>query len=592
MKKRKCIMSCTGVALTAVMAFSLLTGCGGKSTDTAAGTGQSAQVSNTSGGPFDFEKVSDVKFPLEEKLTLDVFVYAAASGGGTYQDNYATDWIEEQTNIHLNFIYDVDGDDAKTKLNLVMTDPDNLPDIFFATGWSKSETQSYAQQGMILPLDDYLKDAPNWNAMNEISPARKADLVMSDGKTYVYGDENECYHCLYQNRMWIYKPWVDKLLGGKMPETTEELYQFMKAVKEQDPNGNGKQDEIPMTGFTDGWASDPAVWIMNSFIQCNNPLSNTNPTVAGGFVINEGKIEYNVVKDQYKEGLRYINKLYKEGLLDSQVYTQTETQCAAALNNEDGNLVALHPGGIIFADKDNFIAGKEGEWQNWVALDPVEGPEGVRLAAKGITNYFATAQGIVTPKCEYPVIAVALFDFMCSEEATMVGQNGPEGFGWIWTDEGTSLGGGTPKYQTFKMEEDFDWLANGFEKEYKNRNYVSDASFKNQNSQFRSDARILNPELSLSYTVEKAAESYSKYSPEDSSLVPNLVFNEEEARQISEYTMTIGSYVNQAAVQFITGAMDIDKDWDSYIDTLNGMGLDNYISVYQKAYDSYNANAQ
>ena len=116
--------------------------------------------------PFSFESVSDVTFPLKEKLELTVFVYATNTGGGTFQTNYVTDYIEEKTNIHLNFVYDLDGDDAKTKLNLIMTDPSSMPDIFLATNWTKSELQSYGQQGLVIPLDDYLKDAPMWNEMN------------------------------------------------------------------------------------------------------------------------------------------------------------------------------------------------------------------------------------------------------------------------------------------------------------------------------------------------------------------------------------------------------------------------------------------
>ncbi|MFQ8979233.1 MAG: hypothetical protein ACLR6I_00690 [Waltera sp.] len=58
----------------------------------------------------------------------------------------------------------------------------------------------------------------------------------------------------YQNRVWIYKPWVDQLNDGKMPETTDELYDFLVEVKTQDPNvENGKNDEIPMSGHIGGW---------------------------------------------------------------------------------------------------------------------------------------------------------------------------------------------------------------------------------------------------------------------------------------------------------------------------------------------------
>ena len=134
---------------TAAMVAAAMTGCGSPGGDTGesnsetvngqeATGGQETQGNAGAAGAFDFNSVSDVVFPLSEKLTLDVFVYASNTGGGTMQDNYVTDWIEEQTNIHLNFVYDVDGDEAKTKLNLVMSDPDRMPDILLANRWSKA----------------------------------------------------------------------------------------------------------------------------------------------------------------------------------------------------------------------------------------------------------------------------------------------------------------------------------------------------------------------------------------------------------------------------------------------------------------------
>ena len=94
---------------------SVLGGCGSSADTAASGTApaDSAAAETGEAGAFDFASVSDVKFPLKEKLNMTVFVYATTTGGGTYQDNYVTDWIEEKTNIHLDFVYDVDGDDAK-----------------------------------------------------------------------------------------------------------------------------------------------------------------------------------------------------------------------------------------------------------------------------------------------------------------------------------------------------------------------------------------------------------------------------------------------------------------------------------------------
>lgn len=595
MLKKKMAAVLTAMALVG----SLLAGCGAKQETAPAEAGkaeastEAAAADEGEGDPFAFASVSDVTFPLKEKLNMTVFVYATNTGGGTFQDNYVTDWIEEKTNIHLDFVYDVDGDDAKTKLNLLMTDPASLPDIFLATNWTKSEVQSYGQQGLIIPMNDLLEDAPIWNQMNEECPQRRGDLTMTDGNVYTYGGCNECFHCMYQNRMYIYMPWVEKLNGGKVPETTQELYDFLMKVKTQDPNGNGIADEVPMTGFIGGWSTDPTNWLVNSFVECNNPLSNTNPTVGAGLVVNNGKIEYSVMKDEYKEAMRFISSLYKEGLLDNQTYTQDNTQFVALLDNEDANLVAVHAGGAPQVDGEHFWSNQDGPWQDWAVFSPVEGPNGVRLAVKGITNYFGSSMGSISANCKYPEIAVALFDFMCTTEAGIVQANGPEGFGWEYTTEGVGLDGEPPIYQKVSgvtLDENFDWIGNGFAKNYgKHFYWASDASISKGTAYDRARRRVPNPDADTEWFLQKAAEQYSEFAPDDSTLVPNLVFEGQDAQTISEGTLTIGGYVNQATVQFITGDLDVDKDWDTYLQKLNDMGVENYIAIYQKAYDAFMA---
>ena len=97
-------------------------------------------------------------------------------------------------------------------------------------------------------------------------------------------------------------------------------------------------------------------------------------------------------------------------------------------------------------------------------IEPVAGPEGIRLTAKGLDNYFGSSIGSISANCKYPEIAVALFDFMATEEGTNVQAFGPEGLGWDWTTEGTSLAGGTPTYQKYVIPEDYDWLGNGWKR--------------------------------------------------------------------------------------------------------------------------------
>lgn len=157
-----------------------------------------------------------------------------------------------------------------------------------------------------------------------------------------------------------------------------------------------------------------------------------------------------------------------------------------------------------------------------------------------------------------------------------------------WTTDGTSLGGGTPAYESYKYDaEKYDWLGNGFDKEYTHSVYVPDACIWSRDTEQRNLVKVPDPDHDTEYYLQQAASAYEKYSPDLDSLVPDLVFEGADAQTISEGTLTIGGYVNQATVQFITGELDVDKDWDTYIEKLNNMGVENYLATWQNYYDAY-----
>lgn len=576
-----------GIICAAVTAM-LFTGCSSKSNSESTA---SATAGNSSAAP----QNTEISFPLKEKATLTAFVMTPYSGeNGDYTNNYVTDYLEKKQNIKIDFKYSVTGDDGKTKLNLLMASGDTLPDIFLSTKWSKAETMLYGKQGLVIPLNNYLKDAPNWNELNKLSPLRLGDITMPDGNIYSYGDDNECFHCMYQSRMWIYKPWVDKLMGGKMPATTDELYTFLKAVKEKDPNGNGKADEIPFTGniAAGGWATDPTTFIINSFVQNNNILSNTNPVVGAGFVVNQGKVEYQFTKNEYRDALAYLNKLYKEGLLDSQAFTQTAEQQKATVQGTP-QLAAMAPGGWWACNTDELLKEKDGKYQDWTVLEPVKGPKGVQLAAYYPTNYFQSCYGLVSTDCKNPELAVKFFDLLASEEMTLITQNGPQGIAWDYVKEGTSIAGGKATWKKIPPEK----LRSSQLPDYtdKGLNFVKyvwdpDAVMTHNTNDFRLGQFCANTKNSVEALLYQYGKAYSKYKPDDNSMLPNLAYSEEDAKKIADYTVSIGKYVNQSSVQFITGDLDINKDWQSYVDKINSMNLQGYLGIQQGAYDIYAKN--
>lgn len=154
--------------------------------------------------------------------------------------------------------------------------------------------------------------------------------------------------------------------------------------------------------------------------------------------------------------------------------------------------------------------------------------------------------------------------------------------------KGVSLSGGTPTYEQITVPEDFDYVKDGgLSKTYANYRYTPDAMIQGSTAEFRGNMRVADPSHSGEYFFQQCAELYSQYAPDVDTLVPNLSFEGEDAKIVTEGTLTIGGYVNQALVQFIDGSLDIEKDWDAYIEKLKSMGVDEYVAAYQRTYDAY-----
>ena len=219
-----------------------------------------------------------------------------------------------------------------------------------------------------------------------------------------------------------------------------------------------------------------------------------------------------------------MNKLYSEGLLDSQTYTQTSDQCNATLEN-DPHLVALMGGGAM-PENTNMWVRKEGDWQDWTLLPPLKGPDGVQYAYTGLNTYYNNCCGVVSADCQYPEIAVQLFDLLASPEGTNVQSYGIEGIQWRWTTEGSNLVGGTPVYEKLTPEHTLadgtiDFSAYGYT--CKSSTWDSDASIGGRTSKGREEEGITgDPKMYSESILQEAAIVYDPYSYNLDTIVPNM----------------------------------------------------------------------
>ena len=232
----------------------------------------------------------------------------------------------------------------------------------------------------------------------------------------------ECFHCTVSQLMWINKTWLDKL-GLAMPQTTDDFFNVLQAFKTGDPNGNGKADEIPLSSCNDNWHVNIDGYLMNAFIgnDSNDRLNVVN-----------GKIIPAFIQPEWRDGLAYINKLFKAGLLDKQTFIQDTSTLTQLV---EGPIIRLgaSPGG----SPGSFCSFTGQPILNYTAVPPLKGPKGVQISAyypdvasSGLDNF------AITKYCQDPVTAIKFCDFLFTEESTLRNNYGDKGTSWDYAKPG------------------------------------------------------------------------------------------------------------------------------------------------------------
>ncbi|MCZ8514240.1 ABC transporter substrate-binding protein [Paenibacillus filicis] len=500
-------------------------------------------------------------------VTLSVF-------GGQRADvqdlttNTFTKTVESKLNIKFKWeVVPTTGQNDKKQLLLASGD---YPEVFLDGGLTQAEQLKYGQQGVFIPLNDLIDQyAPNIKKAFTDIPYLKNGITAPDGKIYAIPQINECYHCWYSQKMWINKAWLDKL-GLKMPETTEEFYQVLKAFKEKDPNGNGKQDEIPLSGAPapQTWHGNIDGFLMNAFIYNNS---------TDYFIMKDGKVDFAANKPEWKKGLEYMNRLYKEGLIDQASFTQNQDGLKQLGNNPNTAILGAFTAGHIGMVVD--VSPSQTRHKDYDVVPPLKGPDGVQLS-----GYFAdVGNGVfaITNKAskEKQIAAIKLADYMYTEEAALLSIFGPEGKWWSKAKPGEKdVRGRQAKYIT----------APEFDSIQQQNEHWSQMGPTLRTRDYRESFAVPQDPLGdggYEYRLFLATQKYEKYKPKET--YPLSIFMDpKDTDAANQLRTTINDYVKASMVEFIIGRKNLTTDWDAYVKGLDGMNLKQYLQIYQKAYDS------
>ncbi|OON93568.1 MAG: hypothetical protein ATN31_06030 [Candidatus Epulonipiscioides saccharophilum] len=501
-----------------------------------------------------------------ESDSFTLFTYLRPSVTSYNSDiNIFTKYLEDLTGVKLEFTSSVSADFAQ-KLNVMMISGEYV-DAILSPPYGASELLLYGQQGIFIPLNDLIEEnAPNIKKALDENPLIKDAFTSTDGNMYGLPRIGKTKGTEYCYKMWINHEWLENL-DLEVPTTTEEFYQVLKAFKEQDANKNGDpNDEIPLSGSPSLWAADPTIYLLNAFI----------PTSAGtGFLnLSEDKQIYHVkTTNEYKEYLKFMNRLYEEELLDPLVFTQGKQEFYKLVAATDGvGKVGALPGGSVtsFAITSDYDT-----WGQYTQIAPLMGPDGLVSASRSFD--FGTTGLVITNKCENPEVVLRVFDYMYTDEGVTRMSFGAVGDGRLGTaPEGTVNYLGEPAdYVRLDVDQSTDAAWNRIGPDGQGNDF--EMLFGVRTGGAYPDVDQI---LYLS-----SVNDYAPVAQDVATIIPPLSFSEDESRIITDLQLALNTYLDESALAFITGKKDIDENWDDYLKQAEVLGLSQFLEVRQTAYD-------
>jgi putative aldouronate transport system substrate-binding protein len=487
---------------------------------------------------------------VDEKVTL-TFSGQKASLAPDYSEMELVQQWEKDTNVSI--VWENLPDTVyQEKKNLILASGD-LPDAFYNTGFTPGDISTYGANGTLVPLEDLIAEhAPNLQAVFEKRPEIKAAVTSSDGHIYTLPAAEELGIGAVPFFLSINKTWLDEL-GLDVPETIEEYEAALEAFKTQDPNGNAKADEIPLS-FINGWWCADVGDIMAALGGMPDNLDHR--------IVRDGKVIYTAAQPEYRDALVTLNDWYERGLVDAEALTQDDKTYLAKGKTPDPVL-----GSYVWWETEEVVGPDRAD--EYVLLPALEGVAG-RVVGHSNGSDFSAGAFAITRENDYPEVTMRwvdrLYDPVMSAQVS-------------WGPIGTTL------------EENADGVLQQMElgKDVSAGELRQKVSPGGPRVTLKEDfENVVLPEPRAAQRVSDLEEHYLPWAEDE--WFPNVAFDEAEIQEISTIETDIKTFVDTKRAEWIANG-GAEDEWDSYVAQLEQMGLDRLVELYQQAYDRYLENA-
>jgi putative aldouronate transport system substrate-binding protein len=491
---------------------------------------------------------------VKEKITV-TSVYAPYPGwAGPPEDLSVFRKLEEVTNIHVEWkLLPADQENA-VALYLAAGD---FPD-FFRTYIGPDEQYAYGVEGGVLLdysglIDRYMPNMVSW--FKEFPEAKKI-ITQTNGAIYTLPRIQKASTSAV-GQMWVRTDYLEKI-GKAMPTTTDELYDALAAIKASKLTGGF----APLLPYND---SD-YFWHTEQYL-----FSALGDSVDIDFADDgTGTVVYNRIGEQYRRYLEYANKLYRNGLLERELFTiDAETTQSRVKLGQAAFMTAAHN-----LTEQDFPDGK-------IHIDLMPPLTSASTSTRKVPayTYVYSVGGAISKKSKYPKELLRMFDISFARSEVVKGSGlyclsentGLEGVDWEYTNpEKTALRVKVPEGYT---ESIWKWVTNHVTWGEQYGAVVTMATTGSSNSLVREQGMIKN---NIPFAVVPFPDTNMKYTLDEKTTIANKLTD-------------ITSYVTQMRARFITGIEPL-SNWDAYVNTVNKMGLDEVLAQKQKAYKRWLAN--
>jgi len=415
----------------------------------------------------------------------------------------------------------------------------------------------------IVPLDSLItpENTPNICAILDSNPGLKQLITASDGHIYTLFANDVYAVDAYKQKMWVNRHFLEAYTaatGHGMPETTAQFEEMLVYFNTHDMNGDGVQNEIPYIGVS---GVDGMYNLFGSFLPANSNAG------FGCFRDEQGEFVFSYTQEAYREALAYVRDLYKQGLISPDTFTTNASERYALTS---GRRDTVRAGVVVAVTADQVVQlSSEADsmtYDDYVALPPLEGPDGVRtIVTTGEST--VSLRNAITIHCDDPVAAIRWLDAGYSETARLYSvYGGLENEDWGYVQGETISGPGQTITSLLQSADNVCWSGQGI------AHRVTEADFQ------RMDASQIayNSDLAT-YRANLAYRPYALLNEWPPIVWPSAY--QEEASQYSELNGLISKAVTEYYTAAITGSKDLAGDWDSYVTTLNDIGLERFVEL-------------